>query len=258
MKVSIIIPCYNHGMYLEEAIKSVEQNADNLSYEIIIINDGSTEETTINTLNELQQKGYTIIHQENQGLAAARNNGIIASSGTYIIPLDSDNKLHKNYLTKAISILDKRPDIDIVYGRPMFFGNEDGLREIGDFNFNKIIKDNYIDACAVFRRTIWSKTNGYDGKMPVMGHEDWEFWIHSFLVGARFFYLDKICFYYRVQPESMRISTTRFGFDANRKYIHNKHGIKIIEKLTLDHDRLAYIKNNRLKSIIKLTLGFTI
>lgn len=258
MKVSIIIPCYNHGKYIQEAIVSVEQNAENLSYEIIIINDGSTDEFTISKLEELKLKGYTVIQQENLGLATARNNGIIASSGEYVIPLDSDNILHKNYLTKAIQILDKNSGIDIVYGNRMYFGKEEGLRSIGEFSFSRIIRYNYIDACAVFRRTLWEKLGGYDPNMPAMGHEDWEFWLHSYLSGANFYYLDDICFYYRVLPNSMSELVTDPGFESNRAYIYNKYCGDIIEKLAISHDLLTYIRNNKIKSITKLILGIRI
>jgi hypothetical protein len=80
--------------------------------------------------------------------------------------------LHKNYLTKAVLILDKHSYVDIVYGKRMYFGDEEGLGALGEFSFSRIINYNYIDACAVFRRNIWSKVGGYDGSMPGMGHED--------------------------------------------------------------------------------------
>ena len=75
--LSVIIPCYNHGKYIREAIQTVLDSADeHYPYEIIIVNDGSTDEYTIETLGRLAAEGYTVIHQQNMGLSAARNTAI--------------------------------------------------------------------------------------------------------------------------------------------------------------------------------------
>src|SRR6266540_5603640 len=122
--VSLITPCYNHGIYIHEAIASIPY--EKLTYEIehIIVNDGSTDPFTLEKLNQLEENGYKVIHQENLGLAAARNNAIKVAKGKYILPLDSDNKLHENYLTKAVEILENDDSIDVVYGDCLFFGEK--------------------------------------------------------------------------------------------------------------------------------------
>jgi len=73
--LSVVIPCYNHGEYLLEAIASVEACLDPV-YEIVIVNDGSTDPLTLNVMRHLTDQGYFVLNQENQGLATARNNGI--------------------------------------------------------------------------------------------------------------------------------------------------------------------------------------
>ncbi len=90
--VSIIIPCFNHGKFLLEAIKSVEK-CDKRLYELIIINDGSTDSFTANLIKSLLSQGYHVIEHENSGLSAARNTGIKAAHGRYILPLDADNRI---------------------------------------------------------------------------------------------------------------------------------------------------------------------
>lgn len=261
--ISVIIPCYNHGEYLGEAIESVEKNAYTGLYEIIIVNDGSTDLNTISKLNSLKQQGYNVINQANQGLANARNNAIKIARGKYIIPLDSDNKLHKNYFNEALDILEKDSSIDVVYGAPMFFGSEDGIRNIGEFQFKRIINGNYIDACAVYKKQIWDKVNGYDPNMPAMGHEDWEFWINTCISGGVFYYLDKLCFYYRSLPNSMAKMISTPNEALNKKYIHAKHCEKIISKFIEEQNEnnnklkniSNYLKSHKLKSIIKILLG---
>jgi glycosyltransferase involved in cell wall biosynthesis len=258
--ISIIIPCYNHGAFIREAIESVESNAKEFSYEIIINNDGSSDNATINELEKCQEEGYRILHQPNQGLAAARNNAISIAKGKYILPLDSDNKLHKNYLTKAIEILENNSGIDVVYGNPLFFGMQNGIIKVGEFDFFKIIRGNYIDACAVYKKEIWQKINGYDGNMPAMGHEDWEFWINIFINGGKFFYLDEVCFYYRSLPNSMAKTISTPSENLNRTYIYQKHCSKIIaillqEKSKIDSKMDAikkYLQLHKFKSIAKI------
>src|SRR5258708_1495814 len=121
--LSIIIPCYNHGKYIRDALKSVTAcDKSSYHYEIIIVNDGSPEIYTIEVLNQLNVEGYNIINQSNKGLGAARNTGIQKAKGKYILPLDSDNKIKLPYLTTAIDILEKNATIAVVYGDAAYFG----------------------------------------------------------------------------------------------------------------------------------------
>src|SRR4030081_1250241 len=150
--VSVVIPCYNHGRYIREAIESVEQ-CDSRLYEIIIVNDGSTDPQTQGVMVQLEREGYHVISQENQGLAVSRNNGINAARGCYILPLDADNKIHPSYLAIGIQILDTRPEVGVVYGRPELFGDTAARNypEVGGFDLHRLVISNYIDACAVVR-----------------------------------------------------------------------------------------------------------
>ncbi len=127
--ISLITPCYNHGKYIDEAIASIPYNKLNCEIEHIIINDGSTDPFTLKKLNQLGENGYNVIHQENMGLATARNNGIKMAKGKYILPLDSDNKLNENYFTKAVKVLENNETIDVVYGDSIFFGEENCYRK---------------------------------------------------------------------------------------------------------------------------------
>ncbi|TGD82993.1 glycosyltransferase [Hymenobacter wooponensis] len=258
--VSIIIPCYNHGAYIQEAISSIEQNAGDLAYEIIIVDDGSTDELTKTKIKELATQKYKVIQQPNAGLAAARNNGIALAKGKYILPLDSDNRLHANYLTKAVAILDDDSSIDVVYGNSVFFGENDGVRNVGnnyvgEFDFNRMVDCNYIDACAIYKKSMWEKAGGYDGNMPAMGHEDWELWVNMFLLGGRFYFLDELCFYYRVTIGSMLVTNVDNKHELNKEYIYKKHSYKIVSHLLHDSNKFNYINKHKAKAIVKLLLG---
>jgi glycosyltransferase involved in cell wall biosynthesis len=217
---------------------------------------------TVEKLRSLEQQGYRVINQHNQGLAAARNNGIRVASGPYILPLDSDNRLHANYLTKAIDILDSNPELDIVYGDAQFFGAKAEVNQVGVFDFPRMLVDNSIDACAVYRKKVWEELQGYDGNMPRMGHEDWEFWIHAFVNGKKFHYLQEVGFYYRWMPGSMIRDITQDMLDQSRQYIHRKHATKIIPALLGAYSKLEqlqrYLVQKRIKSGFKLLLNLPV
>ena len=91
MKFSIIVPAYNVAQYIEECVESV-LNQDYDNYEVIVVDDGATDETP-QIIDNLAQKSekVKVIHQKNGGLSAARNSGIEAANGDYIIFLDGDD-----------------------------------------------------------------------------------------------------------------------------------------------------------------------
>lgn len=224
IKLSVVIPCYNHGEYVLQAIASVESCQAKV-YEILIVNDGSTDPLTQKVLQALAVKGYQVIHQENQGLAIARNHGISLAKGRYILPLDSDNKIRPKYITKAIEILDNQPEVGVVYGNFEFFGGVTGVQEVPKFDINLILRGNYIDACAVFRKTVWEEAGGYDDKIPEkLGYEDWDFWLSVAEKGWHFYHIDEVLFDYRLRSDSM---VSRCNIPEKRwelfRYISTKH-----------------------------------
>jgi glycosyltransferase involved in cell wall biosynthesis len=203
-KVSVIIPCYNQGDYVDDAVNSVlEQTFQD--FEIIIVNDGSDDEVTINKLTLYNRPKTRVIHTPNLGLAAARNNGIRTSSGEYILPLDADDKIADTYLEKALNILANRFEIGAVTtNQVIYFGAMKGLegnaREggselfIGHFN-NQV-------SCSLFRRADWEACGGYDETMK-HGFEDWEFWLRLTGTGLKVATIKEPLFFYRIKEASM-------------------------------------------------------
>jgi glycosyltransferase involved in cell wall biosynthesis len=220
--VSVIIPCYNHGAFLREALESIPLNLFE-GIEVIIINDGSTDKLTIEVLNELQKEGVTVIHQVNQGLGKTRNNGIKLAKGKYILPLDADNKLTTVYFEKGVDFLENNPNFSVVYGDPILFGDKEGIAPVRDFNLQDLITGNYIDACALYRKSAWEAVGGYDENMPFMGVEDWEFWLNLSFKGFKFYHLAEPSYFYRVVIDSMIKKDTSPNFNILRNYIEKKH-----------------------------------
>jgi glycosyltransferase involved in cell wall biosynthesis len=222
-RISIIIPCYNHGQYVREAISSVEKCREKSLYEIIIVNDGSTDTFTIEEMGRLANDGYHVINQGNQGLGRTRNNAIKAANGEYILPLDSDNRIRPEYIYESIKILDAHPDIAMVYGDAEFFGDKSKRHVVGEFNLQNMMVENQIDACAVYRKSVWEAVGGYDEKMPIMGYEDWDMWMNMTFKQYKFHYVPEILFDYRVLGNSMLRSISVSNKKRLFKYMDEKY-----------------------------------
>jgi glycosyltransferase involved in cell wall biosynthesis len=221
--ISVVIPCFNHGEFLAEAVTSVT-NTKRQDVELIIVDDGSTDQRTRKEVDVFVDQGIKVVRQENRGLAAARNAGILVSEGKYILPLDADNRVRLGYIEHGIRILDGNPEVGVVYGDAEYIGMRSGRWRVGSFKRDQLLKWNYIDACAVYRRTVWEQNHGYDDTMPIQGLEDWDFWLGALENGWQFVYLPEILFDYRVSAHSM--ITRTHGFEVQiENFIAKKHGL---------------------------------
>jgi SAM-dependent methyltransferase len=195
-KVSIIIPCFNDGTMLREALVSVEKVRNENLTEVIIVNDGSSETETTQILSEVAERDYRIVHQENRGVGAARNAGIRLAKGEFILPLDSDNRLRDVYLNEGVSLLKNNPSVGVIYTDFEYFGERSGRWHPPEFNLLSLIRVNFIDACALYRKKLWEEVGGYDEQMPWMGLEDWDFWLRVAALGGKCIIHNKIVFHY--------------------------------------------------------------
>ncbi len=201
-KVSVIIPCYNLGQYLEEAVDSV-LNQTYQDFEIIIVNDGSTDEFTVNLLKNYQKPKTTLLNTKNQGLPSARNYGIEHSSGEYVCCLDADDKFHPKYLEKTLQKLvkDKKKEFGFVTTWVELFGNENRIWETGNYNPEQLSFENIIHVASLFRRICWDKVNGYAKNL--VGYQDWNFWLSIISEGFKWICIKEPLFYYRIRKNSM-------------------------------------------------------
>jgi glycosyltransferase involved in cell wall biosynthesis len=248
--VSVVIPCFNHGEFLQEAVDSVT-SIKRYDVELIVVDDGSTDERTLSEMDELTAQGVRVVRQENKGLASARNTGILVSEGKYIVPLDADNHLRAGYIEHGIRILDSIPEVGVVYGDAEHFGTRTGRWHVGPFDSNRLLESNYIDACAVYRRSIWIENRGYDGTMPVQGAEDWDFWLSTLEHGWQFAYVPEILFEYRVAEQSML--TRLLGSEKELEdFLATKHGLLYRRAWlqALRESRSARVNFRRLRSLL--------
>ena len=251
--VSIVIPCYNHGQYIQETIDSIDAQKINYPIEIIIVDDGSSDADTLQKLDDLKQFNYTIIHQTNGGPGKARNTGIEIAVGKYILPLDADNKLNPDYINKAVPLLEKN-QADIVYAAPVFFGDtsiKNRQFKVRPFDDLGLVTGNCADACAIFRKEVWAKNGGYDAFMPSYGFEDWDFWIAASKNNFVFHFINEKLYYYRIVQNSM-IS----AFDNKERtviihrYLAKKHADFFLEKLV----KITYIRERYFYDLLRFPI----
>lgn len=248
--ISVIIPCYNHGAYIDEALESIGLEKYGNFFEVIIVDDGSTDLLTIGKLEELKKKGWNVLHQVNQGPGAARNNGIKNSTGEYILPLDADNKIIPEIFLDACRILESDSSLDIVYTYAEYFGQKSGPWIPGEFNKLRMVYANYIDACALIKKSALLSVGGYCRDMPFKGHEDWELWVNISLNGGNFYYLKKTGFFYRYLPNSLIRSNRSEKIFSNRKYVFSKYKSQIKQLEIESFDQLEQ-ESKYLKSITR-------
>lgn len=257
--ISFIIPCYNSGSVLTEAIESIQSGNFTHRHEIIVIDDGSTESETIALLSKIEKSGITVIRQANRGVAAARNTGVKKSSGKYLFFLDSDNKVRENYITKGIAIAEKNKKIGVVYADAHFFGISGTPRFLGQpFDPFKLVMNNYIDTCTLVRRRVWDEVGGFDENETIIGYEDWDFWLSISKTEWEFYYLNEIAFDYRISNKSLitqkRVPDNKEKVDS---YIYNKHRDLFLRNYRRLYQNYQYQKKHPLKLFMKTILQKT-
>lgn len=199
--ISVIIPCYNQGRYLAESIGSVLASGYT-AYEIVVVDDGSTDPETCEILAALDYPRTRLIRRLNGGLAAARNSGIAAAKGTYILPLDADDRIGPGYLAQAVQAFESDDRLGIVYCRAEKFGAESGAWRLPRFSRWRMRLGNVIFCTALYRKEDWETVGGYDEQLR-RGWEDWDFWLSLLELGRTVRCLELTGFFYRKNPVSM-------------------------------------------------------
>jgi glycosyltransferase involved in cell wall biosynthesis len=196
--ISVVIPCYNYGRYLAEAVESViGQTCQN--FEIIIVNDGSTDNSA-EVADALVQKYAShrirVINQANSGQPAiSRNNGLRVAKGKYFLCLDADDKLAPGMLKECLDVLTNHPSAAFAYTDRQDFDGHDELIRAGEYDFKKIRYANHVSYCALVRKEVWEIVGGY--RTNVKGLEDWDFWIGAGVKGCYGVRIPKPLFLYR-------------------------------------------------------------
>lgn len=223
-KVNVVIPCYNLGQYMNACLASLERSLNPHLFDVTIIDDGSTQEESKRYLQHIEQLGYKVSYQQNQGLCATLNNGVEALNHPYVMVLSADDTVDPGLISKAVEILDKQDKPGVVYTNPKTFESRFSMPDIPDFDPGRMLKDNYIVATAVYNKSLWEMCGKYDPHAD--GNEDWDMWIGCYEQGAVFHHLNEYLFHYRIRIGS-KLSTTTTP-EARRRftgYLASKHSV---------------------------------
>lgn len=247
--VSYIIPCYNQGMYLPDTLKSIEEEGYQ-EYEILIIDDGSTDQTTVDYLKTLKSTDkLQILKQENSGPSVARNAGIEKARGKYLIFLDSDDLIQKEFVKIAVEKLESNEEIACVYGDLEYFGEKSGFRKQSPMNTVQMCMFNTLAVCTVIRRDTVISAGCFDTRLSRQGLEDWELWLRLLSKGCEFLYLPVQSFKIRVTSVSRTHISANPNLNNLKEYIQSKH----IHFIMKQYEHLYY-ENKALKVLPELTL----
>src|SRR5262245_8318750 len=180
--VSVVIPCFNDGRFLAEALKSILSQTFQ-PVETLVINDGSTDPKTIRLLQTINMVGVRVIHQDNRGLGGARNTGIRNARGKYIYFCDADNVLYPECLSKLTSLMEANDDAVAAACRIEIMGGPmRGTIWCEPCNPYLLLVSNQWDAGIMLRQEAIEKYNlYYDATRRCHGYEDWE--LHIRLAG---------------------------------------------------------------------------
>lgn len=218
--ISIIIPCFNHGQYLNDCLESIYSNNTNQQIEVIIVDDCSTD-TSYEVAKSLQSKYKFQLFKspQNMKLSAVRNYGIELSKGEFIICLDADDKIPDNYIQENYNNL-LMNKVDISYNNSVMFGAKEATIDWPEFDHNYFKINPFVHCASMFKKEIWQK-NKYDESM-IYGWEDYDFWMSAFKNGYQFKKCNSTFLYYRQTNKNMSNDTHR-NLHKIKKYMKMKH-----------------------------------
>ena len=213
MKVSVVIPSYNCGAYLDDAMKSVLQQTYT-DFELIVVNDGSTDHTEQIVKDHLHDRRVRYIKKsERGGLSAARNTGIDNSNGDLIALLDADDMFLKDKIEKQVQVFLRDRRCDVCYTNEVYFKDGSPDKEMistrhhfsGDIFFY-LKRSNFIHISTVMARGKLVKNARFDETLKAMGHGDWEFVLRLSCQERRFAYLNEVLSRIRIRDDSMTLT----------------------------------------------------
>jgi glycosyltransferase involved in cell wall biosynthesis len=213
--ISVIIPMYSYGQYLDEAIKSV-LNQTYPAHEIICVSDGAID----NSVEIARKYPVKIIEKENGGLASARNAGISYATGNYIMSFDSDDIMKPNCLEEHAKLADEN---SIVTCGLMAFGSENYTAYPRVATVDILLKTNCIYSNSLFSKKMWEDVGGFDeSEVMRKGFEDRLFWLEALIKGYKSVTSNAVCLLWRRHPRTMSDTSANPNAEILQEYIYNK------------------------------------
>ena len=188
--VSIVIPCYNYGRYVGQAIESALAQTY-APKEVVVMDDGSTDDT----LDVAGRYPVTLLCQANRGSAAAFNAGIRASRGELFSLLDADDVIHPDFLQRTVPVLREHPETAFVYTHAVTFGREHAVLLRREYDVRRLGQGGFMGGACLVRRAAFEATAGFDSALR--HGEDWDLWLSLAERGYAGRLVPRILFAYR-------------------------------------------------------------
>lgn len=222
VRVSVITPTYNRENYIAEAISSVLSQKFS-QFELIVVNDGSTDHTKLEVEPFLTDERVRYFYQNNQGQSGARNFALGQAAGDYIAFLDSDDLWCPDKLEKQLAVFEAYPDIDIVHGDEALIDESGAIISLKNMKrysghiTRQLLADNSVSiTTALVKRHCFDEMGGFDTSIGVA--DDYELWLR-FSARYRFHYEPGIVASYRVMADQI-------SSDKHRRFAANELIIK--------------------------------
>jgi glycosyltransferase involved in cell wall biosynthesis len=257
--MSIIVPAYNVSSYIGEALSSVFIQ-DFKDYEVIVVDDGSTDTPQLEKVLAPYRDRINYIRQDNRGIAAARNTALRAARGELIALLDSDDVWLEGKLTPQLEFM-KSGGYDMVYADALLFGDApwpegttfmDRSPSNGEVTVYALLDNQCtpVVSTVIMRKDIVAQVGNFDEDDRNLT-EDYDLWLRMARAGARIGYQKKVVAKYRYRSDSISASRIRLHEAALRVLQKTKRGMQLSASETEALDRTA----QRLESIMTLERG---
>lgn len=234
-RVSVVMPCYNYGKFLPEALESLDAQ-DQAPDEILICDDASTDNSLEIIEAEAAQRPHTIVlrNTSNQGLIRTFNRLVRESSGDIIVPCSSDDRLGPTYVRRMTEAIADN-GWDFGYSDFELFGSETGYFTAPTFDDVQLVRNNYISGNSAFTRALFDTVGGYCQDFDAIGLEDWDFWISAIEAGFVGGHVSDCHFEWRRHEQGSRNTVSLKQRLALRYQLIRHHPRFFINKRSLDY-----------------------
>ena len=245
-RVSVVMPTYNDAHFLPAALENILRQTWE-DFELIVVNDGSQDETREILDDYASRYPIIAIHQENSKLPGALNTGFRRAKGEYLTWTSTDNFMRPNMLECLVHALDTHPDVGLVYADWEIIdedGHVQGVIETLEHDPLLLRRVNYVQACFLYRRACQEQVGLYDPEYFLA--EDWEYW-WRIAQSFNLMHVPQVLYQYRVHSGSLThfVQTKQGGVSTGYKKLAQH----------FQADSLAWYKSKLKYEFLKLRLG---
>ena len=223
---TIVIPCYNHGRFVAEAVESALGQTD-ADIRVVIVDDGSDDGTTPQACDDVAYgfgEHVKVIHQDNTGLPGARNRGAAEARTEYLAFLDADDTIAPDFVGKLAAAIQAAgdPKVSHAYCQETLTDRAHGTWRVPDWDPELLLITNLHPVTCLVRRDAFEAVGGFDATM-IGGYEDWEFWVRCSARGYRGVRVAEPLFFWRRHSQDTMIHDAVTRHDQLYSQIIERH-----------------------------------